>query len=135
MQAFVQKARDTPMTAQPHNQPNPQAVLAKAYLNAAAQLGLNQTELAAVLGMHRTAISRLKQQQAIDPASKQGELALLFVRMARALFALTGGDTDWMRHFMRTPNTVTGGIPAQQIASIQGLMTVLQFVDAVRGKV
>jgi hypothetical protein len=85
--------------------------------------------------MHRTAISRLKQQQAIDPASKQGELALLFVRMARALFALTGGDADWMRHFMRTPNTVTGGIPAQQIASIQGLMTVLQFVDAVRGKV
>lgn len=123
------------MTAQPNNQPNPQVVLAKASLNAAEQLGLNQTELAAVLGVHRTAVSRLKQQPAIDPESKQGELALLFVRMARALFALTGGDIEWMRHFMRTPNTVTGGVPAQQIASIQGLMTVLQFVDAVRGKV
>jgi hypothetical protein len=131
----VQTERITTMTAQPNNQPNPQVVLAKASLNAAEQLGLNQTELAAVLGVHRTAVSRLKQQPAIDPESKQGELALLFVRMARALFALTGGDIEWMRHFMRTPNTVTGGVPAQQIASIQGLMTVLQFVDAVRGKV
>ncbi|MBK9468295.1 MAG: DUF2384 domain-containing protein, partial [Gammaproteobacteria bacterium] len=57
------------------------------------------------------------------------------VRLARALFALTGGDQDWIRHFMRTPNKVTGGIPARQIESIQGLVTVLQFVDAIRGKV
>lgn len=115
--------------------PQPEAVLAKAVLNAAAQLGLKQAELAAVLGIHRTAVSRLKQNPVLDPSSKQGELALLLIRMARALFALTGGDTDWIRHFMRTPNKVTGGIPAQQIGQIQGLVSVLQFVDAIRGKV
>lgn len=115
--------------------PQPDAVLAKAVLSAAAQLGLKQAELAAVLGIHRTAVSRLKQNPVLDPSSKQGELALLLIRMARALFALTGGDTDWIRHFMRTPNKVTGGIPAQQIGQIQGLVSVLQFVDAIRGKV
>lgn len=115
--------------------PQVEAVLAKAVLNASAQLGLKQAELAAVLGIHRTAVSRLKQNPALDPNSKQGELALLLIRMARALFALTGGDKDWIQHFMRTPNKVTGGIPAQQIGQIQGLVSVLQFVDAIRGKV
>ena len=39
-----------------------------------------------------------------------------------------------MRHFMNTPNRVTAGVPVQQIESIRGLVSVLQFVDAIRGK-
>ncbi|QEY17512.1 XRE family transcriptional regulator [Cellvibrio sp. KY-GH-1] len=123
------------MSALVQTNPNPAAVLAKAVLNAADQLGLKQAELAAVLGIHRTAISRLKQNPALDPKSKQGELALLLIRIARALFALTGGDKDWIKHFMHNPNQVTGGVPAKQMESIQGLMQVLNFVDALRGKI
>ncbi|MDO8344059.1 MAG: XRE family transcriptional regulator [Cellvibrio sp.] len=123
------------MSALAQLNPDPAAVLAKAVLNAADQLGLKQAELAAVLGMHRTAISRLKQNLNLEPKSKQGELALLLIRIARALFALTGGDKDWIKHFMHSPNQVTGGVPAQQIESIQGLIQVLQFVDALRGKI
>ena len=115
--------------------PDPAAVLAKAVLNAADQLGLKQAELAAVLGLHRTTISRLKQNPNLEPKSKQGELALLLIRIARALFALTGGDQEWIKHFMHSPNQVTGGVPARQIESIQGLIQVLQFVDALRGKI
>lgn len=121
------------MSAQPQAQADPAAVLAKAVLRAADQLGLKQGELAAVLGIHRTAVSRLR-HQTLDPASKEGELALLFIRIARALFALTGGDRDWMLHFMRSPNALTGGVPAEQIATIQGLVRVVQVVDALRGK-
>ncbi|HCS66640.1 MAG TPA: hypothetical protein DIW64_22695 [Cellvibrio sp.] len=123
------------MSALAQINPDPAAVLTKAVLNAADQLGLKQAELAAVLGMHRTAISRLKQNLNLEPKSKQGELALLLIRIARALFALTGGDKDWIKHFMHSPNQVTGGVPAQQIESIQGLIQVLQFVDALRGKI
>ena len=123
------------MSALEQLKPTPETVLAKAVLNASEQLGLKQAELAAALGVRRTAISRLKQNQSLDPMSKQGEIALLVVRIARALFALTGGDADWIKHFMHTHNNVTGDIPAKQIASIQGLMTVVQFVDAIRGKV
>lgn len=123
------------MTALLQPKPVPATVLAKAVLRAADQLGLKQAELAAALGMHRTAVSRLKTTASLDPGSKQGELALLLLRLARALFALTGGDQDWIRHFMRTPNKITGGIPAAQIETIQGMTTVLQFVDAIRGKV
>lgn len=125
------------MTVQPAGMdrfPARDAVLAKAVLRAAAQLGMNQSELGAVLGMHRSAVSRLGRNGALGPETKQGELALLVVRLARALFALTGGDDNWMRHFMRSENVATGGVPLQQITTIQGLVSVLTFVDGIRGK-
>lgn len=122
------------MSASPQFDPSADLVLAKAVLRASQQLGMTQTELAAVLGMHRTGVGRLKQKLSLDPQSKQGELALLLIRIARALYALAGGDVEWMRHFMRSPNRVTGGIPAEQIHSVQGLVAVLQLVDALRGK-
>tara|TARA_R110001606_G_scaffold399101_1_gene580724 strand:+ start:12470 stop:12841 length:372 start_codon:yes stop_codon:yes gene_type:complete len=111
------------------------AVLAKAIVNVADQLGLKQSEISAAIGMHRTAFSKLKSTPSLDPTSKQGELALIMVRIARSLFALTGGDEVWIKRFMHTKNKITGGVPAQQIASIEGLMAVLRFVDAIRGKV
>jgi len=123
------------MSALENTKPVPHVVLAKAVLNAAEQIGLKQADLAAVLGIHRTAVSRLKQNPDLDPESKQGELALLLVRLARALFALTGGDKEWIQHFMNSPNKITGDVPAQQITRIEGLIRVLQFVDAIRGKV
>ena len=46
----------TALVKQPVEQ---KVVLAKAVLNAADQLGLKQSQLAAILGVHRTAISRL----------------------------------------------------------------------------
>lgn len=123
------------MSALEQFQPLPEVVLAKAVLRAADELGLKQAQLASVLGIHRTAISRLKNNPSLEPNSKQGELALLLIRVARAVFALTGGDKAWIQHFMHSPNKVTGGVPAQQITTIQGLISVLQFVDAIRGKV
>ncbi len=115
--------------------PMREVVLANAVVHACAQLGLKQAEVARAIGMHRTAFSRLKSKPFLDPQSKEGQLALIIIRIARALFALTGGDEAWIKRFMRSQNKMTGGVPAQQIASIEGLMSVLRFVDAIRGKV
>lgn len=108
-------------------------VLAKAVVRAAEQLGLKQVEAAKVLGIHRTAFSRLKSKPYLSPDSKEGELALLLIGIARSVYALTGGDAKWMTRFMRSPNNQTGGIPCEQVMTIQGLMTVKRFTDAVRG--
>lgn len=123
------------MSAAEHQSPSPDSVLAKALLNAGAQLGLKQAQIATIIGVHRSAVSRLKSHPNLDPNSKQGELALLLIRLARSLFALAGGDKAWMQHFMFSPNKLTGGTPSEQITQVQGLVRVVQTVDALRAKV
>ncbi len=105
-------------------------VLAEALINAGRLLGMTQADLGAVIGRDRSVISRGR----IDPDSKAGELALLFIRCYRALFALVGGDPEHMRHWMHTANYHTGGIPAEQVKSVQGLVGVHAYLDALRSK-
>ena len=109
---------------------DPASVLAEALQNAGKLLGMTQFELGAIVGRDRTAISRGR----LDPVSKPGELALLFLRCYRALYALAGGDAAQMRHWMRTENRHTGGVPAEQVKTVTGLARVLEYLDALRGK-
>lgn len=106
------------------------SVLSEALANAGKHLGMSQADLGEIIGKNRTAISR----GGIDPDSKAGELALLFIRCYRALYVLVGGNPQQMRHWMQTENLHTGGIPADQVKSVQGLTTVLEYLDAMRGK-
>jgi hypothetical protein len=117
------------------SKPVPSLVLAKATFNASAELGLKNAELGAIIGLHRTGITRLKKSTSIDPESKTGEISLTLVRIASALHAISGGDKDWIHHFMRSYNTMTSGIPAEQMQSLTGLMTVSRYLDAIRAKV
>jgi len=107
-----------------------QAVLAKALVSAGRDLGLTQAEVGAVIGRDRTALSRA----AIDPASKSGELALLLIRAYRALFVLVGGDRAQMRHWWHTPNHHLAGAPVELVRNVQGLIRVVEYLDAMRGK-
>lgn len=106
------------------------SVLAEALANAGRQLGMSQSDLGEIIGRDRTVVSRGR----IDPGSKAGELALLFIRCYRALYVLAGGDAGQMRHWMHTENLHTGGTPAEQVKSVQGLVSVLEYLDAMRGK-
>lgn len=110
--------------------PDRASVLAEALTAAGKQFGMSQADLGEIIGKDRTAISRGR----LDPASKSGELALLFIRCYRALYVLVGGDLEQMRHWIRTENLHTGGIPAEQVKTVQGLTTVLEYLDALRGK-
>jgi hypothetical protein len=105
-------------------------VLGKALLNAGKALGLSQTEIGKIIGKDRTSISR-----GIDPEGKSGELALLLIRCYRSLYVLVGGNTGDMKHWMQTKNRHTGGVPAEQIQTVQGLNRVVEYLDALRGKV
>ncbi|MCB1848769.1 MAG: DUF2384 domain-containing protein [Halieaceae bacterium] len=105
-------------------------VLAKSAYAAGEYLGLNRTEVGEVVGRTRSSIDR----NGIDPQTKSGQLALLMVRIYRSLYALMGGDKDNMRHFMHTPNHGTGGVPAEQLRDVEGLVRVCHYLDAIRGR-
>lgn len=111
--------------------PQEAQVLATAFLNAGKELGLSQSVLTTMIGRDRSSISR----SGIDPETKSGELALLLIRVYRSLFALMGGDNVQMKHWMHTANRHIDGVPANQVLKIQGLVGVIQYLDAMRGKI
>jgi hypothetical protein len=110
--------------------PLPNEVLTRALVKAGKELGLTQADLGIIVGRDRTALSR----HAIEPASKSGELALLVIRAYRALFVLVGGESDQMKHWMHTSNRHVAGVPAQLMRSVQGLTRVVEYLDAIRGR-
>ena len=114
--------------------PEPAAVLTKAVLAAARMLGLRNRDLAVVLGASDASVSRLSGGRLIDPESKEGELALLLLRLFRSLDALMGGDEAKARSWLRAENTHLAGIPAQRIRSVEGLVEVVQYLDSMRGR-
>ena len=116
-----------------HARPDAAAVLTKALLRAADRLALRQRDLAAILGSSEASVSRLNQERRLDPASKEGELALLFLRAYRSLDALVGGDTAASREWLHADNTHVGGIPAERIRTVEGLVDVVRYLDAMRG--
>ena len=106
------------------------AVLSEALLNTGKALGMTQVQVGNVIGKDRTTLSR-----GLSPASKSGELALLFIRCYRSLYVLIGGKPDDMKHWMHTENRHTGGTPVEQVQTVQGLNHVLEYLDAMRGKI
>jgi hypothetical protein len=125
----VDMSRAAPLSA-----PDPAAVLTKAVLNAARLLGLRNRELAAVLGASEASISRLSTNRLIEPDSKEGELALLLLRMFRSLDALVGGEEAKARAWLNADNTHLAGIPAKRIRRVEGLVDVVQYLDSMRGR-
>lgn len=115
--------------------PDPGTVLCKAIINVKDHLSLSQAEVGDAIGLNRTSVGRLAVRGSLSPQSKTGELALLLVRIYRALYAMMGGDIGAMQHWYRTPNRHLGGTPAELVASVQGLIRVVEYLDAIRGKV
>ena len=112
-------------------QPDPATVLGKAVLRASERMGLSRSELGEVLGRDRSSISRA----GVDPDSKAGELAKLLLRCYRSLAVLVDDDEAQMREWLTTENRHTGGIPERQLQTVAGLVTVCEYLDAIRGKV
>ena len=116
------------------NRPQADRVVAQAVLRAAANLSISQKDLAKVLGVSAASVSRLAGDRTIDPASKEGELALLFLRMYRSLDAIVGGSDDAAVRWLRADNRHLGGVPAQLILTVTGLAHVAEYLDALRGR-
>jgi hypothetical protein len=107
-------------------EPNPGLVLAKAVQSAAVRLGLRNRHLAAVLGSSEASVSRFQHGRGVDPDTKEGELALLLLRLFRSLDALVGGDEEKARAWLNAENVHLAGVPAERIRTVEGLVDVVQ---------
>ena len=115
--------------------PHPENVLATALFNLKEELKLKSIDLGEIIGQSRNTVTRLLQKRELDPKSKSGELAILLIRAYRSLFALNGGNQKAIHHWLNTYNYHVGGIPLEEMKSIMGLTRVVNYLDAMRGKV
>jgi hypothetical protein len=120
--------------ARTDSRPEPGPVLAKATLAAGERLGLRNRQIAAIIGSSEASVSRLQSGRGLDPDTKEGELALMLVRLYRSLDALVGGDDAKARAWLHAENAHVGGVPAHRIRTVEGLVDVVQYLDAMRGR-
>lgn len=113
--------------------PDDAVVLTKATRRAADCLGLTDAALAEVLGVSPSTVSRLGEARPLDPGSRPGECALLLLRVFRGLDALLG-DVESCRKWMAAGNSHLRGVPAELVRSVEGLVHVTRYLDAMRGK-
>jgi transcriptional regulator with XRE-family HTH domain len=110
--------------------------LSKATLRAAESLGLTQSELAPILGVSTSTVSRLASGALVlAQEQKTWELAALFVRLYRSLDALVGSNQGQARAWLDSANAGLGGVPRNLIARTEGLVRVVQYLDAARGRI
>jgi hypothetical protein len=70
-----------------------------------------------------------------EPTSLKGQCQLFVIRLYRSLYAISGGDYEFMKHWFTTENSALHGTPKELIKAIDGLVLVNQYLDAMRGKV
>jgi hypothetical protein len=112
------------------------AVVTKAVLRAAEHLGLPNRNLARIVGLSESSVSRMgKGTFSVSAGDKAFELGLLFIRLFRALDSIAGGDEAVARAWLRNDNNALGGAPIALIETVPGLVNVLAYLDARRALV
>lgn len=118
----------------PSRSPDPASVLSKAVIRAAEQLQLPRGALGRVLGLSAASVTRLHQGSlTLDPDSKPGELGLLLVRLFRSLDSIVG-NPEAARTWLGTENLGLNGVPKALMLTPQGLVHVIDYLDAHRAR-
>ena len=99
-------------------------------------MGRTRRQPARIHGVSEATASRLRAEKyRLSPdRAKEWELARLFVRLFRSLDALWGHD-DVARTWLASPNLALGTRPRDLLASVEGLVRVVAYLDAARGRV
>jgi len=113
--------------------PSDSAVVTKAALRAADILHLKDKQLARIIGVSPSTVSRMRSGTSpVDRGQKPFELAVLFLRLYRSLDAIVGGDDAVARAWLMNHNTALDSVPLELIQSISGLTNAIQYLDARR---
>jgi uncharacterized protein (DUF2384 family) len=129
------KARKPAQQVRQAPAPQARAVLTKAVVNAAKAFEISQSRVASTLGVSDPTASRMfGGKYLLDPARKEWEMAALFVRLFRSLDSIVASD-DKARAWLNSENRALGARPIDLVPSAEGLIRVLAYLDAARGRV
>jgi len=117
------------------SKPDESQVLAIALENLKDILNISNNDMSDIIGVHRNTLARSLHNKKIEPKSKEGECSLLLIRIYRSLFALNGGNVEAMKHWLKTNNRHIQGVPLEAMKTVLGLSRVVNYLDAIRGKI
>jgi uncharacterized protein (DUF2384 family) len=115
--------------------PEERKVLTKAVIRAAKSLALNQSKVAATLGVSDPTVSRMfAEKYFLDPERKEWELGALFVRLFRSLDSIVGSD-EKARLWLNSESKALAARPVDLLPRAEGLIRVLHYLDSARGRI
>lgn len=113
--------------------PDSALVLTKAVTRAAERLAISRTSLAKILGVSPSTVTRLYNgEYTLDERRKEWEFALLFIRVFRSLDSIIGNELT-ARKWLNSENRGLNGRPINLLLQTEGLVRVLNYLDASRG--
>src|SRR5688572_22423634 len=111
-------------------------VLTSALLRAADFWELSQGALAQILHVSPATVSRwFGRHSRVGAESAEGQLAKLLLRVFRSLDTLVGGQPEKAKAWLRSPNHHLGAVPQERLRTVEGLVHVAEYLDAMRGTV
>ncbi len=110
--------------------------LTKAVVRAARLLKFNQLLVARILGVSAPTASRMVSGSYVlsRDRPKEWEFGLLLVRLFRSLDAILGSGQK-AQAWLASQNLALGARPIDLIESAEGLVRVLHYLDAHRGRI
>lgn len=111
------------------------AIISKAVCRAADFWEINNQQLSDILGISGSSVSRLRgKQYFLNKNRKEWELGLLFLRAFRGLDAYMGGHLKNEKSWLNAKNSALNGVPVELMRNVEGLASVVQYIDCVRGR-
>ena len=115
---------------------NDRTLVTQAGLAAADKLGLSIPQICQTLGVSKSKLERARKTNGAVLTGKDYELALLIIRIYRALYAILGGNEHQIQHWIKTPNRhLQEEAPVEHMQTVQGIDLVVRYLDAMRGRI
>ena len=123
------------LVEKPSSQSDASSILSKAVARAADRLAISHALLAKILGVSPPTVTRLYSgDYKLDARRKEWEFAVLFVRVFRSLDSIVG-DENTARRWLNSDNYALSARPIDLVRHTEGLVRVVQYLDASRGLV
>lgn len=108
------------------------AVLSKAFIRAGEGLGLDDTDLSAVLGEHVSTVLHLRHgHELLEASTEARSRAMLLIELYQSLLAVAGNEQN-AKVWLSSMNRGLGGRPRDLIACKTGLEQVVEYLAATR---
>lgn len=105
-------------------------VVTEALVKSASWLGVTQSALSAIIGLSKTTIARMENNEfQLQEKKKHYQISLDFIELYKTLYSVVSGDQETARGWLSNYNTALRGKPIELMQSLRGLYEVITYLE------